>query len=136
MLSTIFSIYDPLFIATPALIRAKRIFQTACAEKLDLDELLPDHLLTPWFHWKEEIVNIENYHVQRCYKSSGKIVKTTQLHIFCDGSEVAYGAVAYLRFEYANGDVEATIVTSKSRLTPLNRSSMKTIPRIELNSAK
>lgn len=139
VLSTIFSIYDPLFLATPALIKAKRIFQATCAEKLGWDDTLPEHLLNPWLQWKQGIKNIEELQIPRCYKTgvnSDSVVSNTQLHIFCDGSEVAYGAVAYLRFEYSSGNIDTSIVTSKSRLTPLNRASLKTIPRIELNSAK
>ena len=37
LLSTIFSIYDPLFIVSPLIIRAKRLFQITCDLKLDWD---------------------------------------------------------------------------------------------------
>ena len=47
VLSSIFSIYDPFFLASPAFIRAKRIFQATCDEKLKWDDILPDHLLEP-----------------------------------------------------------------------------------------
>ena len=58
-----------------------------------------------------------------------------QLHIFCDGSKSAYGAIAYLRLSDSSS-VCCSIVMAKVRLTPLNRSSLKTIPKIELNAAK
>ena len=96
-------------------------------------------MLEPWLQWKREIDALKHFQIPRCYKfmkSTNDVIKSTQLHTFCDGSEIAYGAVAYLWFEYMSGKVDSSVVTSKSRLTPLNRSSLRTIPRIELNSAK
>lgn len=57
------------------------------------------------------------------------------MHIFCDGSETAFGAVAYLLF-IGNCSVSCSIVLSKVRLTPISRSSLKTVPRIEMSAAK
>lgn len=52
-----------------------------------------------------------------------------------DGSEPAYGSVGYFKFSWSNECI-CTIVMAKVRLTPLNRTSLKTIPHIELNAAK
>ena len=136
VLSTIFSIYDPLFIAAPAFIRAKRLFQIACAKKLSWDDPLPADLKRSWIRWKTDIAYLENFKVPRCYKTSLDEVIDTQLHIFADGSEVAYGSVAYFRFEYKNGTVSSAIIMSRARLTPIDKKSLKTVPRIELNAAK
>ena len=139
LLSTIFSIYDPLFLATPALIRAKRLFQITCAEKLGWDDPLPAHLTLVWMKWKEEVLHLTRYSLPRCYIASvidSSEVKDIQLHVFTDGSEIAYGAVAYLRYEDSSNKIHTSIIMSKSRLTPLDRKSLKTVPRIELNAAK
>ena len=58
-----------------------------------------------------------------------------ELHIFCDGSLTAYGAVAYARF-YNVDDVHCSLIMSKSRQTPINNNSLRTVPCIELNAAK
>ena len=56
--------------------------------------------------------------------------------MFMYGGEKAYGAVAYLRFWHADLEVSVKPLVSKSRLAPLNNTTLKTIPRIELCSAK
>ena len=63
-------------------------------------------------------------------------VQKIEMHIFCDGSETAYGAVVYLLFTYPSSETSTALVASKSRLTPLCNSTLKTVPRIELCSAR
>ncbi|XP_023204733.1 uncharacterized protein LOC111611638 [Xiphophorus maculatus] len=54
------------------------------------------------------------------------------LHIFCDASEQAYGAVTYLRTEKADRNVESAFVMARSRVAPKRQQS---IPRLELCAA-
>ena len=70
--------------------------------------------------------------IPRCYNPSDKPVEEIQLHFFCDASELAFGAVAYLRFSYKTGGHHCSIVTAKSKLAPIK---IVTLPRLELNSA-
>ena len=107
-----------------------------CTLKLDWDDPLPPQYEAAWLKWKESITHLNKHEINRCYKSSTKQVVDTQLHVFCDGSEIAYGAVAYLRQQDVDSTVSSSIVMGKSRLTPISRTSMKTTPRIELNAAK
>ena len=51
---------------------------------------------------------------------------------FCDVSELAFGAVYYVRYELPDGAVGVRFVTAKSRVAPL-KSLM--IPRLELQAA-
>lgn len=136
ILSTLFSIYDPLFIVSPVIITGKKIFQEACSMKLKWDEQLDKNLTTQWQKWISELHLLGTYELPRCYSGNMQNIRHLQLHIFCDGSMIAYGAVAYLRFEDHFGAVYCSIVMAKARLTPLNRASLKTVPRIELNAAK
>ena len=52
--------------------------------------------------------------------------------IFSDGSDDAYGACAYVRWELASGGFDSNLVVSKNRLAPIKRMS---IDRIELCGA-
>lgn len=134
ILSTMFTVFDPFFITSPVIIPAKRIFQQACFLKVGWDEKLPQSLQTQWAKWLSQICLLDSFEIPRAYCCEITDPEF-ELHIFCDGSEIAYGAVAYLRC-YSETKVRVTIVSAKVRMTPLNRSSLKTVPRIELNAAK
>jgi hypothetical protein len=71
--------------------------------------------------------------VPRCFKPEeyGE-VKETQLHVFCDASEVESSVVAYLRLIYANKNIRISFIMGKARLAPLKTVS---IPRLELTAA-
>ena len=137
ILRNIASIYDPIGIASPALIPARKLFQESCRRKLGWDDPLPADLLKIWNDWVENIKQLVHYKVPRCLKLFA-IHTCVELHMFCDGSLTAYGAVAYLKFRYADEakDASVSLLASKSRLTPLCNSTLKTVPRIELCSAK
>ena len=72
---------------------------------------------------------IEKVEIPRCYfgTRSSKDIRTLQLHIFTDASEVAYGCVAYFRFEM-DGKSTCTLVTSKSKVAPLK---VATVPKLD-----
>ena len=59
-------------------------------------------------------------------------LRSVQLHGFADASEKAYGAVVYLRIETTTGTVSTQLVSSKTRVPPMNG---ETIPRLELLGA-
>lgn len=136
VLSTIFSFYDPFGIASPVILLAKRIFQETCYAGLHWDDPLPMMLQESWKEWLKKIYVLLEYRIPRCFKLKYDVT-SSQLHLFCDGSETAYAAVAYLR--YADDNERAicsSFVMSKTRLVPLKGSALATIPRIELNGAK
>ena len=59
-------------------------------------------------------------------------LQNVQLHRFGDASEKAYGAVVYFRIETTTGTVFTKLVSSKTRVAPMNG---ETIPRLELLGA-
>ena len=135
ILQKLASVYDPLGLASPALIPGKKLFQQSCRLQLGWDDLLPVNVCDAWQSWVKSISLLSDYEIPRCLKLN-KTVTMTELNIFADGSETAYGCVAYVRFLYNDCSCSSTVLASKSRLTPLNNSTLKTVPRIELCSAK
>ena len=59
-----------------------------------------------------------------CLKPSG-VVGDSWLILMSDGSELANGAVAYVRWQCADGTIEVRLLLSKCR----------GVPRVELNGA-
>ena len=79
------------------------------------------------------LTHLENVSVKRCFKPQGfGTVQNAQLHLFSDGSELGYGACAYLRLVDDRGSITCSPVIGKSRLAPIKSVS---IPRLELFGA-
>ena len=67
----------------------------------------------------------------RCIKPPGSFGKPT-LILFSDGSDAAFGAVAYIRWEISRGVFDASLLTAKNRIAPRRK---LTTPQLELCGA-
>ena len=133
VLSLISSVYDPLGIVSPFILKGKLLLQSECRSGKGWDDRLGPEAEAAWQKWLQELPKLELYKVERCllpsrFTLSDKMV----LHHFSDASQVAYGVVSYLRSENHEGDVWCGFVMAKSRLAPLKT---MTIPRLELSAA-
>jgi hypothetical protein len=114
---------------SPVLITGKLIYQDSWCRGVEWDELLPGDLGTRWRNWVKFLPQVVDVHVPSWVGTTGK--GSSQIHVFCDASERAYGAVLYIRSTYGS-ETRVQIVCSKSRLAPLQK---VTIPRLELIAA-
>ncbi|XP_023811839.1 uncharacterized protein LOC110015208 [Oryzias latipes] len=127
--------YDPLGFLIPFTTRAKVLVQQLWGKNREWDDpLLPGELLSTWIEWEEELQQLENISLRRCYSSPemDKADSQRELHIFCDASQQAYGSVAYLRTQDVAGNIEVAFLTARSRVAPKRQLSM---PRLELCAA-
>lgn len=101
-------------------------------EPLHWDEMLPDHVVKKWDNWRMELSHLEDVRVSRCFRDQRFPLSTTrfELNVFCDASEVAFGACCYLRLE-CEKNVDVKFVFAKSRVAPIKSLS---IPRLELQA--
>ena len=101
--------------------------QRAWSEKIEWDMALPEQYGT---EWKELEVELES--VQSCSfpRTVGCEVSIKELHVFCDASSKAYGAVSYIVSE-KESKVVSHLVTSRARVKPLQP---RTIPQMELTA--
>ena len=124
------SIFDPLGMVEPFTVKAKILMQELWKHNLTWDEDLPSDLRLQWTSWMEDIKCQSKVSNPRQYFALNG--SNLQLHVFCDSSPKAYGAVAYLRIEYGVSKPKLAMLVSKSRVAPIKQ---KTIPVLELLAA-
>ena len=134
ILSSISSIYDPLGLISPFLLKGRKILQEITSEKDSHwdDELKVEHIQA-WRDWRESLFPLQSLRLDRCYKPNdfGDSIETT-LHCFSDACQYGYGAACYLRQVNKNGKVHVSLVMGKSRVSPIKYT---TIPRLELTAS-
>ena len=133
MLSTVSSIYDPLGLAAPFLLKGKKLLQELCSLKAEWDEEIGDDTRASWEQWRAGLPALEYIKIPRCLKSIAiGEVSDVSLHHFSDASTVGYGACSYVRFVGVGGSIHCSLLVGKSRVSPLKP---VTIPRLELTAA-
>ena len=133
ILSAVSSLYDPLGMAAPFILPAKLLLQDLCRRGLGWDDEVPDLHLNRWRAWVDDLPKISRIAIERCVKPvESSDITSCQIHHFCDASQVAYGAVSYLRLVDMQGRIFCSFLIGKSRLAPLK---VTTIPRLELTAA-
>ena len=138
VLSVTNSLYDPPGLAAPVIIKGKQLLRSlttelSASQPSAWDLPLPAECRPVWENWCHSLRALESIKVPRPY--SGKALKTaarTELHTFCDASEMAIGAVSFLRIIQNTGEVQVAFVLGKDKLTPTHAT---TIPRLELCAA-
>ena len=97
MLSSVSTMYDPLGLVLPVVIRGRMLFQQATKLKLDWDDPIPPELTVKWVHWWNDLKYLPTVLFNRCVIPSEFLDGAMELHHFCDGSQQAYGACSYVR---------------------------------------
>lgn len=133
ILSSVASLYDPLGLISPIVLKGKIVLQKACRERVNWDSELPEDLLHSWRSWREELFAMTDLEIPRSFFSVKQDeIAELQLHHFSDASEVGYGQCTYLRIKDVNQQITCNLVMAKSRVSPLKT---VTIPRLELQAA-
>ena len=66
MLSTLTSFYDPLGLASPFILRGRKILQDLCQEGLQWDETVSEMYQKKWECWKNDLIGLEKIELKRC----------------------------------------------------------------------
>lgn len=126
-------IFDPFGFLSPTTVNVKMMFQRLWELGVKWDEPLPSSLQTEWDQWCSELPLIQQITVPRMIAADFGDDQTKKvLHVFCDASPKAYGAVAYIVTTSAAGEVGVSLIMARTRVAPLKRLSL---PRLELMGA-
>ena len=131
LLRKVATIFDPLGLVAAVLITGRILLQKFWLEGLDWDEVASSELREEVVDWFSNVHDLSNVRIPRALVPDSDIVDT-QIHVFCDASLLAYGAVAYLRHQLVDGSFSTHMVTAKAKVAPLQAVS---IPRLELMAA-
>ena len=119
ILSQINAIYDPLGLAGPFIVRAKILMrQLWNVKSLGWDDIVPELYRKEWITFFKDLFNMQSISFSRCIKPADSIGNPL-LVIFNDGSNDAFGACAYVRWEKRDGTFTSHLTASKNRITPL-----------------
>ena len=135
VLSVLNSLYDPLGLAAPVIVRGKLLLRSMMASVSNIqpeswDEPLAEEQRPTWEAWCKALQALTLLMVPRCYTvASSTGVRRREVHTFCDASNNASGAVSYLRAVQDDGSIQVSFVFGKAKLAP---SHATTIPRLEL----
>ena len=132
LISDVGKTFDVLGWFSPCMIKMKILFQQLWEMKVDWDDTVPDAIREAWLRWRSELNLLSTKYILRCYFEKTSRFSTFELHGFSDASEQAYAAVVYLRMVCTHGDVQVSLITSKTKVAPIKK---LTIPRLELCGA-
>ncbi|XP_073763460.1 uncharacterized protein [Danio rerio] len=133
VLSVINSLYDPLGFAVPVSIEGRSILREISTDISEWDTPLPKEKQERWQKWKDSLKHLQHLKIPRMYTCIPlSEAQRKEVHIFCDASTKAVGAVAYLKLIDINGKSEVGFLLGKARLAPKPDI---TIPRLELCAA-
>ena len=138
VLSVINSVFDPLGIAAPVVIKGKMLLRQITwhlknNHPREWDQPLPNEFYSPWIEWCTSLSALQEVEVPQCYSTIPlDEASLIELHVFCDASEHGIAAVSYLRSVDNTGTVTVSFVFGKAKLAP---SHATTMPRLELCAA-
>ena len=123
LLGQVSSVFDPLGLLTPLTVRGRLLVREAWKGKYGWDTPLPEEIRHEWEKLKTDLGKLEELVFPRSVISTNS---PCSLHVFCDASSKAYGAVAYV----VQGE-SVGLLTSRSRVSPLKE---RSLPQLELTA--
>ncbi|XP_048482282.1 uncharacterized protein LOC119693509 [Plutella xylostella] len=125
-------LFDPLGFLAPAIIPVKIVMQKLWRDGVSWDEEVEPERKREWLMIRESLEYVKEVEIERWQHTCEAVAENTTVHGFCDASNKAYAAVAYMRVETAEGNYETSIIAAKSRVAPVKPVSL---PRLELCGA-
>ena len=132
LLSKVASVYDPLGLAAPLMVKAKIKLRELGTKGMAWKDRVTGEDKRWWQRWFRTLTKLNNVRTARNLQQDKMNIVRSELHTFCDASEEAYAAAVYQRNVYKDGTAKSQLVMAKTKLAP--RKSLS-IPKLELNAA-
>ena len=143
LLAALAEIFSPLGLAAPLIVSAKIKIKALHIYGFDWDDDLQGFIkahegkanslqddINFWKKWLEFRSILHMIDFERCLIPSNSV--KTEIHIFCDASEEAFGAVAYLRSIDQDKNISLRLIMAKTKVAPKK---VISVAKLELNAA-
>ena len=107
------ALFDPLGFLLPLTVRGRILLQKMWVHGLGWDDQAPPDVAAAVNTWLADLSRIHRVTVPRCLQPQ-LVISSPELHVFCDASTDAYGAVAYCR-QVNSSEKMATLVLIAAR---------------------
>ena len=131
IISDIARTFDVLGWISPAILPMKLLYRDLWKEGAEWDNPVTAEQAASHKEWREKLPLLKQVKLQRCYFTK-ETPSSIQLHGFSDASEQAYAAVVFIRATYPTSSPTVALVTSKTKVAPLQT---RTMPQLELCGA-
>ena len=117
LLAAMSSVYDPLGLGAPFLLKGCQIIQNLCRNNLTWDDPIDDSSSYEWLKWRNQLMTLQDMNITRCIKPKnfGEIIHCS-LHYFSDACETGYDMSAYIRLVNAEGVVHCSLLLENHKL--------------------
>ncbi|XP_060804946.1 uncharacterized protein LOC132902740 [Amyelois transitella] len=132
ILAEIQRLFDPLGWLAPALLPAKILIQKLWLKGVGWDDDLDSETKEEWINIRNSYEHLKQIKLKRWMNTTQDNLNEVTVHGYCDASNKAYGAVAYLRARTDDGNFKISLIAARTRVAPVKPVSL---PRLELCGA-
>ena len=133
VLSNVGRVFDPIGFLSPLILEAKLLLRESwCVPGIGWDDPLPEEQANRWLAFFKSLLELKTMRFARSLWPKKEVVGLPILVIFSDGSALAFGAVAYIRWQLVSGGFWSRMIMSKCKIAPKH---IVSVPRMELNGA-
>ena len=134
VLAALSTVYEPLGLGSPFLLKGRLIIQSLCKNNLIWGEPIDDNTAQEWFKWRNNMMMMmDGKNIAWCLnpENFGNFVNYNLPH-FPDARESGYGQSSYIWLLSDSGHVHCILLIGKSRVVPFR---LVSIPMLKLTAA-
>lgn len=116
--------FDLLGVISPCIVLMKTLLQELWKHDLTLDEQIPKYFNKLWNSFRKDLHLIKQIDIRKYFLNSSCFNIEIEFQTLCDASENAYCAAVYVRCILSISDICVSVLTFKTKVSPLNTRSL------------